>query len=435
MLLSDNAKRILACGALLLGLINLWGLAQTLARPDIFNKDFIQEYLLARAAMDGTDPYLPLQDLSRRFTGGEGAAELVHPSPHPPPDALLCLPLALLSYDRAAAVWLLLELLFVLAALSLLLRWAGLRPTLGRTVLLAAPVLGWHPLFREIALGQLMTLLLLLLVAAWLALRSGRDVLGGSLLGLVMAIKLVAWPVVIFLALRRNWRAAGAAAAVFVVANLGASVLLGFDALRTYYLKIGPEVSSLYRSDLNNFSTWSVGWRLFAEHQTNSPINLEAAPLAHVPAVAPYVSAAATLVVLAAALVLARRARSFDVAFAILVCVSVVVNPVAWNLYLVLLLIPVAVLARRLFGRGITRAGVRAAVLLGMALAVIPVVPREAILLYARHAAGGPAVFPAAIGLLTLTPLALVLGLMWIVWRLDRPGDRHSEGSCPPAVT
>jgi hypothetical protein len=47
-------------------------------------------------------------------------------------------------------------------------------------------------------------------------------------------------------------------------------------------------------------------------------------------------------------LVMAQRARDFDVAFALLLCVSWLVNPVAWSHYLAMALLPLAVVLRYL---------------------------------------------------------------------------------------
>lgn len=178
--------------------------------------------------------------------------------------------------------------------------------------------------------GQLMSLLLILMVATWRALRSGNNIKGGGFLGCLIALKFIAWPVFIFLAIRRNWGAVIMAGVVTVSANLGAALLMGFDRILYYYLKVSAIVSPLYKAHEANFSMWTVGWRVF--QGTGSPVllGLEAPPLVASPVMAHFISWAIPLGLIGVGLTLALRARSFDTSFGIPVRVSILVNPVAW---------------------------------------------------------------------------------------------------------
>ena len=62
---------------------------------------------------------------------------------------------------------------------------------------------------------------------------------------------------------------------------------------------------------------------------------------------------------------------------------SVVVNPVAWNHYLVLLLIPVAIAGRLLSAQGLSQRKLPVPIFMAVLLVIVPVVPRESIILYA----------------------------------------------------
>src|SRR5262249_34681778 len=128
------------------------------------------------------------------------------------------------------------------------------------------PVLGWTPVIQDLWYGQLNTFLFVLLLCAWLALRDNRYIAGGAVLGGMVALKLAAWPLLLFLVLRRKWSAVFAATAVILTTNLLAIAVLGLTIVKDYYLKVGPMVSSLYRTYEYNISTWTFGNRLFGEH-------------------------------------------------------------------------------------------------------------------------------------------------------------------------
>jgi hypothetical protein len=287
-------------------------------------------------------------------------------------------------------------------------------------------------------------LLLVLLVAAWQGLRSNKDIQGGIYLGLAVAIKLVAWPIVVFLMFRRNWRAYFAALATTVAANMTASLLMGFDRVANYYLKIGPSVSNLYHAHEWNFSLWSLGWRLF--EGTGSPIifgvGVTAPPLINAPSIAPYVSTSLVMALLIVSLLLTVRVRNFDTSFGILICLMILISPVAWSHYLLPALIPLAIIGRSLYFLDWPKKETFIAIVLGIALFIPELSLERFIIKFSRSEirTDGQLLVPFAVGLLSLWPAMALLGLLWLVWRLDRdtsPGVSqldhtvHPDGSCP----
>jgi hypothetical protein len=196
---------------------------------------------------------------------------------------------------------------------------------------------------------------------------------------------------------------------------------MGFGVVADYYTRVGATVAPLYRAHEANFSAWSVGWRLF--EGVSSPIvsSLTAPPLIHSPLAARVVAYALPALVLAVALLLALKAKSFDTSFAILVCASVLVSPIAWSHYLLLTAIAAVVTLRRLVSRGCAVWLRRVAVVVGLLLFV----PRLEMMRVVRAFAVNPAApdevvtVPFAAGLLTLIPAAATLGLMWLAWKSE----------------
>src|SRR5438093_3652935 len=69
---SEKAGRILARALLILifvsfGLVRLRFTLEALESPAVYRKDFLQEYMLARALIDGANPYLPVTTLAKAF--------------------------------------------------------------------------------------------------------------------------------------------------------------------------------------------------------------------------------------------------------------------------------------------------------------------------------------------------------------------------------
>jgi len=415
-------KYTLVIAVAAIGLTSLRASALSLLPPLTYRKDFIQEYLLARAILEGVDPYTPLPELASQFMGPLPHAILPHPTPHPPPVAIISLPLGLLTYEQAAVAWFLFEIGCLIASVYLLLRWLGRRPRLAFTLFIALLVLGWNPVWEELATGQLMILLLALLLGSWHAFRSGNAIRGGILLGCVVALKLVAWPIVIFLALRRDWRAVGAAIGTAIAANLAAVLLMGFDRVVYYYLHVGASISSLYRAYELNFSMWTIGWRVFEGTGAEVLYGVEAPPLVSAPALAGCVALVMPLILLSVGLLMAMRARSFDASFGILVCASILVNPITWMHYLVLASIPIVIAGRYLFDLHFPKKESYIAISIGLLLFLShrQLRPFELLLAGQELAVDKFSTVPFAVSLLTLIPTVAVLGLLWLVWHLER---------------
>lgn len=414
-----------------LGAISIIYCLDSFSPENIYRKDFIQEYLLAKAARNGIDPYIAVSELANRLIGPLSNLVFPHPTPHPPPVALLSLPLAWLSYQQAAIAWFTFELACIALTIFWLLRWLRRPHTMVHVVFVSLLALAWSAFRIELATGQLMALNLMLLTGSWIMIRNGKGLRGGALLGSAVALKLLAWPLVVILALRRNWRAAGAAAAVLVATNVTASLWLGCRTTMDYYLKVGPLVSSLYRSDVHNSSLWSVGWRVF--YGTGSKVQWGMTALAptHALELASIAAIITPLVLLAAGMYFAYRTSNFDFAFGIMTCVVLVISPVMWHHYLVLTAIPMAIVVKSLLDRGLPRLETNLTV-----MAVIFLVIPASTLSNAMNQFFDPAstlsdfslvLFSAT--LVSLVPTVAILELMWLLYRLDQlAAPRLSSG-------
>ncbi len=390
-----------------------------LSAPNIFKKDFFQEYLISKAILNGVDPYLPLQKLADWFVGPLPNPVFQHPSPHPPPVALLCLPLGWLSYEHAAIVWFFFELICLSVSVALLLRWLGVKKKMALASLSALLILVWIPITDELIIGQLTALLLVLLVGAWQALRSRKDIQGGILIGSAIALKFFPWPIIIFLILRRYWRAACAAVTTIAIANVAAATLIGFDRTAKYYLKTGLSVSQIYRASVGNFSLWTIGWRMFDSTSLHDWFGATAPPLFRTPVIAPFISVAIPLAMLIFGLILAFQARTLDTSFGILICLMILVSPIAWAYFLLLALIPFVIVVRNLYSIYWPRIETNIAICVGITF-IITSRSLMPLLTGNRIPEGLVPMVLFTVSLLSLLPAMGLLGLLWLLRRMDR---------------
>jgi hypothetical protein len=270
-----------------------------------------------RAAATGLDPY-------GRYSLPVGAtAVLAPPNLNPPLSIVFFQPLAAIAPEAAPWVWYGLSIGVYLATLLVLARaYPEHQPwqRLGWALILAAP---WFTLM----MGQIYLFLLALAAGAWLLLRAQRPILAGVLIGLLVAIKpqFVVWPLLLL-------------AAGHAVAGLAALVAAALVSLLPALL-YGPGIYSQWLA-------WSDGVPLGSLWN----VSLTAAVARLVPAsLAGIVGPAlGVLLLVALALDVRRRRASVGAVSELAVLLTLLISPVTWLAYTVLL-VPV-VFARRNWG-------------------------------------------------------------------------------------
>jgi hypothetical protein len=353
-----------------------------------------------------------------------------HPSPHTPALVFLSLPLGLLRPHPAAAVWLGVGLLFLALSVRLLWREAGGQTSLSWSFLLICAAVSWPPVAMDLYIGQIGLWLLFLLLCAWRCWRAGRAFAGGLLLGVVLALKLIAWPLALWLLLRRQWRSLAGVVASLGALQLAAIATLGLKTVSEYYLKAGPAVAAIYRDVNFNLSFTAWGWRLFAGTKKTPPNAILALPLYDSHTLAPLAAMLLPALGLLVVLVLAWRAKHFDTAYCLLICGSLLAAPVCWYYYLILLALPMVIVVQRL------RQAPRQS-LPQLLAAVFFLLLSAPTLFYSTFAArlGTPA--PGAdyavvnffVGLIMLSHAFAVLGWMCLLWKTDKPSSSQPQAA------
>lgn len=361
----------------------------------MFNKDFGQEYLLARAIRDRVDPYQPIQVLAARYVQATGYLDKEHPTPHPPTVGLLALPLGFLSYSAAVRAWFFFELGCLVALVTLLTRAGSLPFRVRIAPVLALALVVWPPITLELGLGQLMLPLVLGLAAAQVALSARRPALGGGLLGLTLLIKPIGWPWLIVLAWRREWRALAAVAGVALVGGLLSLVALGFDSTMNYLVYVLPRMTTAYFAEPTNMSLWTVARRLGLT-----------VPLAALPTV-----------VLLVAIWIACKRDSIGDALGIMTVASLLTSPIMWYFYLTLAVLPLVQTVAAVKRRGL-RAGDLVVTLGVLGLLSLS---QDRLVDFARGGAGAGILMEPALGL-------GLLGIL-LAWLTARPWSEHRSNA------
>ena len=211
--------------------------------------DFAHYYLYARNLIEGRSlfnleaPRLLAEQLGIRY------ADV--PPNYPPPFYLAMSFLSFLPYHLASLVWLLLNELFLIAALV----WRGagrIHRNPVRVATLALVVLAFQPLYETLALGQANLMLLagvVLAIRLWVV----GSLWSGIVLGLVVLVK-PQFSLLGLLWLRQpDWRHLGTAAGTVGLISLGTLPAVGWDAWINYfdYLRDFPCDISLWALNIS----------------------------------------------------------------------------------------------------------------------------------------------------------------------------------------
>jgi hypothetical protein len=338
---------VLIALVVVMGIMRLRIILLLLASPESYtDRDTLTYFLMAKAILAGLNPYLPLNELAQRFVGF--ASPMTHPAPCTPITALLFIPIALFGYNNSVIIWTFIELLLIgVIAYLLIILWSG-KPNVLGGIFLFFLLLAWYPVMVDVLSGQLSVLLTFLLLASLLALRKDRKILAGVLIGLSVAIKIITWPLIIFFALKKDWKTLLASVITVISLNLVPLAILGLKSMMEYYLQISMQVSAVYHGFLKNYSLWSIGYRLFEGSGSVGKDLISAPPLVNLPSIAPWVSAGLAAAFLIAGLIMAIRVMDMEIAFSIIICVIVLVSPITWDHYYVMLIISVVVLLHNL---------------------------------------------------------------------------------------
>jgi glycosyl transferase family 87 len=254
---------------------------------------------------------------------------------NPPPVVLLFVPFSYLPDRFALYLWTALAA----AAYVLAAYWIARIAAPKRMVSIAGAIFLSQPAIMSLLLGQIGALLTLLVTAAWAADREERPRLAGLLLGIAIGAK----PFLALCAAYVLWRRSRAFAAG-MAAGIGGMVMLGLlssgvEGLRSWLAAIG-QIS--WTAHVANASLLGLLTRTLSA----TPDVLHTTPVVTQPhLVQPLWWLAVALVGFVTAATL-LRARSRDLAWAILLIASLLISPLGWVYYATIFVGPLLAVAR-----------------------------------------------------------------------------------------
>jgi hypothetical protein len=278
-----------------------------------FAFDFHQFWQGGRDVIEGRSPYPPAHSLP---AGGDPTLDAVAIQdtfrfPYPAPAALAMAPFGALPFSVAAALFVLLSIAAVFLALRLLgvvdWRCYGL-------VFASIATLG------AVRLGTFTPFLLLGLAVAW-RFREKKLIVATAVGGLVL-LKLFLWPLLIWLVVSRRVGSAALAVAIATAMSVASWAVIGFADLANY-----PELLSTLSSSVESkgWSAVALGLSLGLSSATAHAFSL--------------VLAGSALAVAAVAPRERRDLWSFTVAIA----AAILLSPIVWLHYFLLLVAPLAI--------------------------------------------------------------------------------------------
>ncbi|MDA1055138.1 MAG: glycosyltransferase family 87 protein [Planctomycetota bacterium] len=305
--------------------------------------DFYQEWSSARNLLTGRPIYLPIEKTFEPYLGLQAQDELNWDiNVHPPTAVLLAIPLAWMNYYDATVVWNVLSLAALFASLWLLARQLNVPLSPWSALPLVSVLLLANPVWQQVTQGQLNCVLTLLIIGIWVAARQDRHITAGIWLGLATAIKLFPGFLIVYFVLQRQWRAVAATAIAFAAITVATATILGVDAYKTYIADVVPQAVE-WKSTWNNASWPGLCAKLF------NPANghTSAVPLVQSQLLEVLATGLGWLVILGGLAVVTWHARSEtarDHAFALTVTAMLLLSPVTWEHYFLMLLLPLAML-------------------------------------------------------------------------------------------
>ena len=372
-------------GLAILAVAGAWMLVAAWEEGLSGGRDFVQDYAAVVKIGQGRNPYEPYNDVTQELFGGpphRGPLYSFH-APSSLPLVVWLLPFATLwGYTGAFLAWGTASLVALWA-----ICWSTLRvlqvpraPFAGLLLALALIIL---PAIREsFEEGQLNVVVAAGMVGCWAARRSGRSGLAGVLLGAAFSLKPIPGLFFLYYAWRRDWRllaAAGLTVALLSVVGVGLS---GLEGPRLWATVNYPSHASVWPGYQDNASVRGFFTRIFG------PSDWRPRPRFPLPYASTLLWAAGGALLTLLAIRVARaggrpqgdegRRSALDVArwglttpprlarddprgdleIAVLTILTLLVTPIVWPHYYVVLVMPVAVLAAYL-GRLVIDGSVR----------------------------------------------------------------------------
>ena len=264
----------------------------------------------------------------------------------PPSICLIFSPLAVFSYETAAIIWVIVTIIAYLAIVVISFQVFNFNFPAHWRMFLVMIALSWYPFLIHISVGQVNILLSLLIILAWFLLKKNHDFSGGALLGFACVLKLFPGIFVLYLCIRKKWRALVAFITTVVIGLIITTTIIGIDDTSWYFLKVIPQDSPLWSAHPFNLSLRSTIDMIFQGNIYIQPL-IQSKLTALIVTVIIYGACIITLFV--QQFKIPRSLTGDDIAFCICIIVMLLISPITWQHIYPILVFPLFFLSSRYF--------------------------------------------------------------------------------------
>jgi hypothetical protein len=219
------------------------------------HSDFPNYYTSSKLLVEGKDLSMIYHDeWFQQKIYGYGIGEEGKYSPFPPPAAFVMIPVASLSPLAAKRVFLLVNVIALLAA-AVLITMISKFSYIGACNII---LLSGAALSNNFVLGQLYLILLMSIVWGYRSFLGGKSVAAGIAWGVGAAVKyfpLIYIPAII---IKKDWKTLGALIFTFVFVTMAACMYFGFEASAQFFTRVLP---SHLNGELSNQSNYAVAFQ------------------------------------------------------------------------------------------------------------------------------------------------------------------------------
>jgi len=372
--------------------------------------DDFQDYLLAAHQLaTGGDPYASFARTHVPWDWSLSSGYL-----YPPAFAVALIPLTWISNDLAVRIWLILIQAAVVASLVIIYGVIG-RPRRGELLCLVAVLTTFFPLLSSNLTGTMNAILLLLLTGAWAFWQRHRDVAAGAMVGIAAVIKLFPLALVPYLAWRRHWRMLTALSLTLIGGLVLGLAITSLDHNIYYFRDMLPHLAAGtgYRENQSLAG--------FTARVCNASLAQDGGSAGWCGRLLDWPLVLALLAVVIAA---TSRASRSGLEFALAVSTLPLISSVTWSFHLVILILPMALLIRRVFSGSMSRGAGRVLIVAWLCFSVGPAFHYLLIFHPLPHWSGLLAIVPAVLTRLTgetyVIGTMIIFGSLWFALRSER---------------
>jgi Glycosyltransferase family 87 len=301
--------------------------------------DFSLYYLASLSLRRGASPYVTdITQLGDELSLHTGSMKRVEETP----TFLMCFePLTLLSPTTAYWVWIVINVAaFAAAFYVLLISFSRCIPSLA--LLIGGLAVSYPPFRENMMFAQSQGLVLCLVVLSMLAARRSHDNIAGGLIGFAALLRAYPFLLLGYFASRRRWSAISSAIFVMLIGGIFTLVVVGVRNSLGFVWAVGQSGSGYWPNFPENVSIAAFVYRVFHGF-SSEPYS----PGASVGQIATVVICDASVLALSAwSSIRAPAEEDYELrTFPVWVVAMVLVSPLAWIHYMVLLYVPLVLIA------------------------------------------------------------------------------------------